>query len=145
VKPWVGVWNATIPGSNCIGLDHMSFKLVGQEDCLYLNVYTPKVSTARLKCFTAIRNDTVRYIRFISALTFSDSNAGTVIGRGPLNYCPSKNYLKTKFQIFKTVFEINLELVKYLLCFSLYLFYICFNRFEFISFSCFHIYILTFT
>lgn len=44
VKPWIGVWNATIPGSDCIGFDHRSFKVVGQEDCLYLNVYTPKVS-----------------------------------------------------------------------------------------------------
>lgn len=44
MKPWVGVWNATIPGSNCIGFDHASFKVIGQEDCLYLNVYTPKVS-----------------------------------------------------------------------------------------------------
>ncbi|KAF0769982.1 esterase E4-like [Aphis craccivora] len=43
VKPWVGVWNATIPGSDCIGLDHGKFKVVGSEDCLYLNVYTPKL------------------------------------------------------------------------------------------------------
>ncbi|XP_025194118.1 esterase E4-like [Melanaphis sacchari] len=43
VKPWVGVWNATIPGSSCIGLDHGKFEVVGSEDCLYLNVYTPKL------------------------------------------------------------------------------------------------------
>uniref|UniRef100_A0A2S2Q2U0 Carboxylic ester hydrolase n=1 Tax=Sipha flava TaxID=143950 RepID=A0A2S2Q2U0_9HEMI len=43
VKQWVGVWNATIPGSDCIGLEQGSFKVVGQEDCLYLNVYTPKL------------------------------------------------------------------------------------------------------
>ncbi|XP_025411215.1 esterase E4-like [Sipha flava] len=41
VKPWVGIWNATIPGSDCLGFDHSKFKVVGQEDCLYLNVYTP--------------------------------------------------------------------------------------------------------
>ncbi|VVC27649.1 Hypothetical protein CINCED_3A001615 [Cinara cedri] len=43
VKPWVGVWNATVPMSGCIGLDHNSFKVTGQEDCLYLNIYTPKL------------------------------------------------------------------------------------------------------
>ncbi|CAH1711822.1 esterase E4-like isoform X1 [Aphis gossypii] len=44
VKPWLGVWNATIPGSACLGPDYTSnFKFVGQEDCLYLNVYTPKL------------------------------------------------------------------------------------------------------
>jgi len=44
VKPWLGVWNATIQGSACLGPDYASnFKFVGQEDCLYLNVYTPKV------------------------------------------------------------------------------------------------------
>lgn len=44
VKPWVGIWNATIPGNDCIGLDHKLFEVVGQEDCLYINVFTPKVS-----------------------------------------------------------------------------------------------------
>ncbi|VVC27653.1 Hypothetical protein CINCED_3A014226 [Cinara cedri] len=39
----MGVWNATIPGSDCIGLNHATFRVVGQEDCLYLNVYTPKL------------------------------------------------------------------------------------------------------
>ncbi|XP_025192338.1 esterase E4-like isoform X2 [Melanaphis sacchari] len=44
VKPWLGIWNATIPGSACLGPDYESnFKIVGQEDCLYLNVYTPKL------------------------------------------------------------------------------------------------------
>ncbi|XP_050548741.1 esterase E4-like [Daktulosphaira vitifoliae] len=44
VKPWVGVWNATIPGSDCIGLLHKDqISVIGQEDCLYLNVYTPKL------------------------------------------------------------------------------------------------------
>lgn len=45
VKPWIGVWNATIPGSPCFGPDYskLNFTIIGQEDCLYLNVYTPKV------------------------------------------------------------------------------------------------------
>ncbi|CAI6376484.1 unnamed protein product [Macrosiphum euphorbiae] len=48
VKPWLGVWNATIPGSACFGLefgsDYLSgLKLHGQEDCLFINVYTPKL------------------------------------------------------------------------------------------------------
>ncbi|CAI6350717.1 unnamed protein product [Macrosiphum euphorbiae] len=48
VKPWLGVWNATIPGSACFGLSFgEDFKsilsLIGQEDCLFINVYTPKL------------------------------------------------------------------------------------------------------
>jgi len=40
----LGIWNATIPGSACLGPDYESnYEIVGQEDCLYLNVYTPKV------------------------------------------------------------------------------------------------------
>ncbi|XP_050428959.1 esterase E4-like [Adelges cooleyi] len=42
VKPWIGVWNATIHGSDCLGLTH-KFTATGQEDCLYLNVYTTKL------------------------------------------------------------------------------------------------------
>ncbi|XP_060868814.1 esterase E4-like [Metopolophium dirhodum] len=44
IKPWLGIWNATIPGSACLGPDYESnYEIVGQEDCLYLNVYTPKL------------------------------------------------------------------------------------------------------
>jgi len=37
------VWNATIPGSSCPGVDFNLGTYIGQEDCLYLNVYTPKL------------------------------------------------------------------------------------------------------
>jgi len=43
VTPWLGVWNATIPGSSCPGPNFKSKSYIGQEDCLYLNVYTPKL------------------------------------------------------------------------------------------------------
>lgn len=44
MKPWRGVWNATTPGSPCLGPDNTNFpNIIGQEDCLYLNVYSPKV------------------------------------------------------------------------------------------------------
>ncbi|XP_022159928.1 esterase E4-like [Myzus persicae] len=47
VQPWLGVWNATVPGSACLGIDFGSIlsdtKFIGQEDCLFLNVYTTKV------------------------------------------------------------------------------------------------------
>lgn len=50
VSPWPGVWNATAPGNACLGIDYKG-GIVGQEDCLYLNVYTPKVNTV----FTVFR------------------------------------------------------------------------------------------
>ncbi|XP_050548710.1 esterase E4-like [Daktulosphaira vitifoliae] len=43
VKPWLGVWNATEPGSKCIQYDHGTYVIQGEEDCLYVNVYTPKL------------------------------------------------------------------------------------------------------
>lgn len=44
VQPWLGVWNATVPGSACLGIEFGSgSKIIGQEDCLFLNVYTPKL------------------------------------------------------------------------------------------------------
>ncbi|KAL4132765.1 hypothetical protein QTP88_009866 [Uroleucon formosanum] len=46
------VWNATIPGSACLGPDYESnYEIVGQEDCLYLNVYTPKWCTYMISSF----------------------------------------------------------------------------------------------
>lgn len=47
-KPWLGVWDATRPGSVCLQYDHMTYlkdePIIGDEDCLYVNVYTPEVS-----------------------------------------------------------------------------------------------------
>ncbi|XP_060833735.1 venom carboxylesterase-6-like [Rhopalosiphum padi] len=43
IKPWLGVWNASSPGSKCIQYDHSSYLIEGDEDCLYANVYTPKL------------------------------------------------------------------------------------------------------
>lgn len=45
MEPWLGVWNASMPGNKCIQYDHVSYSVQGDEDCLYINVYTPKVST----------------------------------------------------------------------------------------------------
>lgn len=42
-EPWLGVWNASAPGSKCIQYDHSSYEIQGDEDCLYVNVYTPLV------------------------------------------------------------------------------------------------------
>lgn len=41
---WLGVWNASAPGSKCIQYDHPGYSIQGDEDCLYVNVYTPTVS-----------------------------------------------------------------------------------------------------
>lgn len=48
MKPWPGVWNASLPGSKCIQYDHSSYSIEGDEDCLYANVYTPKVSGSNM-------------------------------------------------------------------------------------------------
>ncbi|XP_065212960.1 esterase E4-like [Planococcus citri] len=44
LKPWVGVWNATKLQSWCLQIEHRRlYEISGEEDCLYLNIYTPKL------------------------------------------------------------------------------------------------------
>jgi hypothetical protein len=43
VKPWTGVLNANQEGSPCVQIDCILFKIMGNEDCLKLNVFTPVV------------------------------------------------------------------------------------------------------
>jgi hypothetical protein len=45
VDPWDGVLDASQDAPHCIqrGLFSIDGELIGQEDCLYLNVYTPRV------------------------------------------------------------------------------------------------------
>jgi len=49
-KPWQGVWNATQPGAMCLQCRRLPPRMynttdpiTGDEDCLFLNIYTPKV------------------------------------------------------------------------------------------------------
>ncbi|CAK1550576.1 unnamed protein product [Leptosia nina] len=42
-EPWEGIRDATKDCSICAQFDKDSFKVVGDEDCLYLNIYTPKL------------------------------------------------------------------------------------------------------
>ncbi|KAE9536014.1 hypothetical protein AGLY_007915 [Aphis glycines] len=85
VKPWVGVWNATIPGSHCIGLDHAKFKVVGSEDCLYLNVYTPKLPQEGL-----IPGGLMNVIVYIHGGAFQ---FGAGIGYGPHYLLDSEDFV----------------------------------------------------
>ncbi|RZF46909.1 hypothetical protein LSTR_LSTR008037 [Laodelphax striatellus] len=43
VKPWQGVKQCTKPGNPCVQIHEFSNQLIGSEDCLFLNVYTPKI------------------------------------------------------------------------------------------------------
>ncbi len=40
---WTGVRDATTPGSPCIQVNIITKSVMGQEDCLFLNVFTPKL------------------------------------------------------------------------------------------------------
>lgn len=85
VKPWVGVWNATISGSDCMGLDHVSFRVVGSEDCLYLNVYTPKLPQEGL-----ISGGLMNVIVYIHGGAFQ---FGSGIGYGPHYLLDSEDFV----------------------------------------------------
>ncbi|XP_046736168.1 cholinesterase 1-like [Diprion similis] len=41
-EPWSGVYEATHQGSGCVSYCMMRHKVVGEDDCLFLNVYTPE-------------------------------------------------------------------------------------------------------
>ncbi|KAF2892558.1 hypothetical protein ILUMI_13618 [Ignelater luminosus] len=41
IEPWLGVWNATTI-YDCIQLSTLNFQVIGDEDCLYLNIYIPR-------------------------------------------------------------------------------------------------------
>ncbi|XP_049874735.1 juvenile hormone esterase-like [Pectinophora gossypiella] len=45
-EPWEGVKNAIISCNICAQFDRVTNTVVGDEDCLYLNVYTPKLPTS---------------------------------------------------------------------------------------------------
>ncbi|XP_039291964.1 venom carboxylesterase-6 [Nilaparvata lugens] len=46
-KPWRGIWDGRKQGDVCLQYDHMVYlsplSIVGDEDCLFINVYTPKL------------------------------------------------------------------------------------------------------
>lgn len=44
MKPWNGTWDATKESNICVQQGYAE----GHEDCLYLNVYSPKTSTKKM-------------------------------------------------------------------------------------------------
>lgn len=44
MKPWVGVWDASRPLSGCLQYDSIQNIIKGSEDCLYVNIHTPKMN-----------------------------------------------------------------------------------------------------
>ncbi|XP_060803244.1 carboxylic ester hydrolase [Amyelois transitella] len=44
MKPWVGSWDASRPLSPCLQYDPFVSKIQGDENCLFINVYTPKLT-----------------------------------------------------------------------------------------------------
>jgi carboxylesterase type B len=70
-KPWTGIWNASLPGSMCLQYNKaISFiddhdPLVGDEDCLFINVYTPKVIKRSNTIYVALLNPLMPYVHLI--------------------------------------------------------------------------------
>ncbi|XP_044265430.1 juvenile hormone esterase-like [Tribolium madens] len=48
-EPWTGIKDATTEGNACYAKHMLFYNVIGSEDCLYLNVYTPEVSSKHLK------------------------------------------------------------------------------------------------
>lgn len=42
-SPWLGIRDATQENEGCYSRSFITGKIIGSEDCLYLNVYTKKV------------------------------------------------------------------------------------------------------
>ncbi|PSN38456.1 hypothetical protein C0J52_15620 [Blattella germanica] len=47
LDPWKGIYNATEDGESCPQHAMMTGKFSGQEDCLFLNIYTPQIYGTR--------------------------------------------------------------------------------------------------
>ncbi|XP_045516765.1 venom carboxylesterase-6-like [Pieris brassicae] len=44
MKPWTGTWDASRPLSDCLQYEPFLKKIMGDENCLFVNVYTPKIN-----------------------------------------------------------------------------------------------------
>lgn len=79
---WTGVWNATEDGPVCRQFVLSNFSIIGEEDCLFLNVYTPKLSQfqiifsgKRLTCFLSEEKKLIlRHISKINGSLIPDKN-----------------------------------------------------------------------
>ncbi|KAK3919715.1 Venom carboxylesterase-6 [Frankliniella fusca] len=61
VVSWSDVRDAITEGSECMQQDQNTGKMVGSEDCLYLNVYTPLRKEAKLPVYLFIHGGTFMF------------------------------------------------------------------------------------
>lgn len=62
LKPWTGVWDATRTLSSCLQYDPFVGTITGSENCLFVNVYTPKLTpTASLPVMVFIHGGAFMY------------------------------------------------------------------------------------
>ncbi|XP_039753390.1 venom carboxylesterase-6-like [Pararge aegeria] len=48
MQPWTGIWNSTRLPAACLQFDPAIDKIIGSEDCLFVNVHTPKLNPSAL-------------------------------------------------------------------------------------------------
>ncbi|CAH2238151.1 jg22079 [Pararge aegeria aegeria] len=48
MQPWTGIWNSTRITAACLQFDPAIDKIIGSEDCLFVNVHTPKLNPSAL-------------------------------------------------------------------------------------------------
>ncbi|KAL1140507.1 hypothetical protein AAG570_000437 [Ranatra chinensis] len=57
-EPWTGVYNAAFEPPMCLQYDHVTYKtdfpVHGNEDCLYINVFTPQVPNGNMTHYDVI-------------------------------------------------------------------------------------------
>lgn len=44
IKPWTGIWDSTKHGARCLQYDAFIDDVIGSENCLFVNVYTPELN-----------------------------------------------------------------------------------------------------
>lgn len=84
-KPWIGIWNASLPGSMCLQYNRpipftdVQDPIVGEEDCLFINVYTPKVIKNSNTIYEALLNPLKPEVHLSNVNNFNSHLTGNAI------------------------------------------------------------------
>ncbi|XP_049790858.1 esterase FE4-like [Schistocerca nitens] len=93
VKPWQGIWDASRLKINCLQLDDDRQKVVGEEDCLYLNVFTSQYKAANHVTSTVSHDYTTTNGSSIVSYWMGSCDVNTATMNNKWKYCSEFGFL----------------------------------------------------